>query len=356
MSPPIFGELDFAAARDRSAAEGKILIVDATARWCGPCQVMDRTTWIDPSVFAWVREHALAIQIDVDAQKDLARELRIEAMPTIIAFVDGLEFDRVAGARRPKELLAWLDGVVHGEKSLLVYPRRARGQPEKMMPRIDAADALLEAGRHEDALAEYLWLWQHMLEHDQALYGVRLSHFANQLKTLVKAYPAARQAVGELRDRAMPPVSGPIEVDTLQDWTCLNAVLDEQRRTLAWYDGLAPRTRVQLARLLEIEIIPLLVAADRWADAGAAYDDPLATLERRAEQLAFMAKTGRSDLVEYARNQLPKVAAEILRALCAAGRTSDAESVERRARELDPSAQMVAALEAARNSGLTHSA
>src|ERR1700733_15033662 len=107
MRPAHFAELEFATALERAKAENKLLLVDATAVWCGPCQMMDRTTWVDPAVIAWLGERAVAIQIDVDAQKEIARQLRIEAMPTIIAFVDGKEFDRVVGAKKPKELLAW---------------------------------------------------------------------------------------------------------------------------------------------------------------------------------------------------------------------------------------------------------
>src|SRR5450432_2534818 len=78
MRPPVFAKLEFAAAREQAAAERKLLLVDATAEWCGPCKLMDRTTWIDPNVVAWLEEHALAIQIDVDAQTDVARQLRVE--------------------------------------------------------------------------------------------------------------------------------------------------------------------------------------------------------------------------------------------------------------------------------------
>src|SRR6476659_3119569 len=105
MRPALFSDLEFATALERATAERKILLVDATAAWCGPCQMMDRTTWVDPAVIAWLHDRTLAIQIDVDAEKEVARQLRIEAMPTIIAFIEGKEFDRVVGAKKPKDLL-----------------------------------------------------------------------------------------------------------------------------------------------------------------------------------------------------------------------------------------------------------
>jgi thiol-disulfide isomerase/thioredoxin len=96
-APQVFQRLEFGAARERALAERKLLLVDATAEWCGPCKMMDRTTWVDKDVVAWVRDHAIALQIDVDAEKAFAQEFRITAMPTIIAFVDDTEFDRGRG-------------------------------------------------------------------------------------------------------------------------------------------------------------------------------------------------------------------------------------------------------------------
>jgi hypothetical protein len=45
---------------------------------------MDRTTWIDPLVEAWVAEHAIAVQID---SEDVAmKPFEIRSVPTIMLF------------------------------------------------------------------------------------------------------------------------------------------------------------------------------------------------------------------------------------------------------------------------------
>ena len=103
--PQVFSELSLAKAVE----QGKILLVDATADWCQPCQVMERTTWVDPEVISWIKLNAIAIQVDVDRQKVEAQELRIEAMPTIILFKDGIELARTEGYRDAAGLLAWLN-------------------------------------------------------------------------------------------------------------------------------------------------------------------------------------------------------------------------------------------------------
>lgn len=107
--PQVFSALSFVEAKAKAVEQDKILLVDATADWCQPCKAMERTTWVDPEVIAWINLNAIAIQVDVDRQREDAKELEIQAMPTIIVFKDGIEFDRVVGYKNASELLAWLN-------------------------------------------------------------------------------------------------------------------------------------------------------------------------------------------------------------------------------------------------------
>src|SRR5664279_3469824 len=85
--PAVFAELDFAAAVSRSRDNHSVLIIDAMASWCPPCRQMDRTTWVDPAVVARLSggSSSFAIQIDVDREQELAAQLEVSAMPTLIA-------------------------------------------------------------------------------------------------------------------------------------------------------------------------------------------------------------------------------------------------------------------------------
>src|SRR5687768_11808988 len=102
-----FADLGYEAALERAKAEKKLLLLDFTASWCAPCKKMEKDTWAAEDVRKWLAENALAIQIDVDEQKELAERFKIEAMPTVIALRDGAEFDRVVGYKNAAQFLAW---------------------------------------------------------------------------------------------------------------------------------------------------------------------------------------------------------------------------------------------------------
>lgn len=350
LAAEIFQRLELGAARERAVTERKLLLVDATAEWCGPCKMMDRTTWVDPDVVTWVRDHAIAVQIDVDAHKDFAHQLRIMAMPTIIAFVDGAEVDRVVGAKKPNELLAWLDGVTKGETSLTIQQRRVQQEPADIDARLTLASELTRAGRYDEAITEHVWLWEHMLEHAPSMYGVRKSFFARDLTTLVNAYAPARAAISAMRDRAAPTEESAVAVESFRDWVCLNGVLGEAERSLVWYDALPATRRAGLdSGLIEHDIIPLLIETARWADAGALYGNPLATLDRAAEILSRTeAMANEPDLppglIARSRRSFRKRVAQLIHALRAAGRDADGDAVERRARQVDSSEEMISAI------------
>jgi thioredoxin 1 len=90
------------------ASKGKLLVVDATATWCPPCQMMERDTWPDATLTSWVKDNGVAVQIDVDQDPTSARDLRISAMPTVILFRDGKELGRTQGYMTASEMLNWL--------------------------------------------------------------------------------------------------------------------------------------------------------------------------------------------------------------------------------------------------------
>ena len=107
----LFAQLTFDDARHIATERDLLVVVDGWADWCGPCKLMDRTTWTDPTLQAWLHDHAITLKVDTGMEKSFASEHRISGLPVVIVFHDGREIARTAGYRRAPDLLAWLKGV-----------------------------------------------------------------------------------------------------------------------------------------------------------------------------------------------------------------------------------------------------
>ncbi|APV48318.1 hypothetical protein BWI17_00640 [Betaproteobacteria bacterium GR16-43] len=65
--------------------------------------------------------------------------------------------------------------------------------------RLKAGQAAAQEGRFAEALGEYVWFHEHALEHEPALYGVRLSFALGYWIDLAQSFPEARRKLEEIR-------------------------------------------------------------------------------------------------------------------------------------------------------------
>lgn len=82
----------------------KTVLVDFWATWCGPCSMMG------PIVDEIAAEH-LEIKvgkINVDNERDLAKQFRVLSIPTLVIFRDGVPIDRIVGVQPKDDIVAKL--------------------------------------------------------------------------------------------------------------------------------------------------------------------------------------------------------------------------------------------------------
>ncbi len=291
--PPAMTDLPYAQAIKQNAEQDdKLLIVKFTADWCVPCKRMDRTVWSDAKVIEYLQEHGITvIAVDIDAQPDIATEHKVTSIPTMVAFRDGDRADQIVGAVNSPELLAWVGHVLDGRTHAEILQRQINDRSDmSMRQRLDLAKELVDAGKLDEAIEEYTWLWEHMLEHETSLYGVRISFMINDMKNLAQRHKPALETFTGLRDALTEEMkNGDRSRENQIDWLVLNIRLLKDDQTVAeWVDHIQDRddgidTMREMGSLMQ----DWLLDHKRWAMAGQVLRSA-ETINSRARQFRSM--------------------------------------------------------------------
>jgi thiol:disulfide interchange protein len=102
----------FDIARREAQRTHKPMFVEFMASWCSDCRHLRETTLSDPAVMTALNT-TVPVQIDVDAQPELARRYNVDAIPALL-FVDpdtgGIIRDQRQTVLPAGEFLAWFNG------------------------------------------------------------------------------------------------------------------------------------------------------------------------------------------------------------------------------------------------------
>jgi thioredoxin 1 len=87
-------EIDSQDHFQQVVSENDTVLVDCYADWCGPCQMME------PTIEAVAAESEAAVaKVDVDRHQQLASQLGVRGVPTLLLYVDGEAAERLVGAQ-----------------------------------------------------------------------------------------------------------------------------------------------------------------------------------------------------------------------------------------------------------------
>lgn len=146
------------------ASKSVPVLVDFWAPWCGPCKQLG------PLLEKIVTEAGGKIhlvKVDIDANQQLAQQMRIQSIPAVFAFADGQPVDGFMGALPESELRAFVEKVLssHG------------GQAEQVEQLLTAAEAAMETDTAQ-ALQMFGQVAQLEPENGRAIAGMVKAHIA----------------------------------------------------------------------------------------------------------------------------------------------------------------------------------
>lgn len=88
--------------------QDKILVVDFFAVWCGPCQMLGPVL----EDLAKEMENIEVLKIDIDEEQELAIEMGIEVVPTVMIFKNGEKKNVLQGLRSKSEFIEEINKVM----------------------------------------------------------------------------------------------------------------------------------------------------------------------------------------------------------------------------------------------------
>lgn len=136
------------------------VIVDFWAPWCGPCKQLG------PALEKAVSDANGAVKlvkVNIDENQEIARQLRIQSIPTVYAFKNGQPVDGFMGAIPESQIRTFVQGLVGGG---------AHGGADHAAEVLVAADDAFAAGDVGTAAQAYAHVLQDEPGHPKAVAGL----------------------------------------------------------------------------------------------------------------------------------------------------------------------------------------
>lgn len=85
------------------------VVVDFWAEWCGPCKML---TPILEELAPELTDKAHIVKINIDQNPQVASQLGVRSIPTLILFKDGQAISNMVGVNPKPKIKTWVEGNI----------------------------------------------------------------------------------------------------------------------------------------------------------------------------------------------------------------------------------------------------
>src|SRR6185369_3246477 len=134
--------------------------------------------------------------------------------------------------RSPEQLLGWLQGVAAGKT------QAQQADEPTLKERLRLAREKVFAKRNEDALADYLWLWENVDTKYPAESWQKTDSVVVGLRDIWHRVPEAKDKFKKMREAL--ETNSRTDPEVARDYIAMCCVLDETVLVMKWFDDVRP--------------------------------------------------------------------------------------------------------------------